>query len=149
MSNSDQNRGAPWEDVIVAERMETDREFHDRIRASNFSNQAWGLVMMATEFEVVDPEAPDEAYLSVNIDQLDSVLPAMKEVDEATGYQEPSSSSSVVDSLRNLLGGGGPSDDERRTEAEELATEYAELLQRRLVANGKWEQVCEIASESG
>ena len=49
-----------WEDMIVGDRMTVDNEFTDRVQASQFSNQEWGLIMTATEldFEAADdPEA--------------------------------------------------------------------------------------------
>lgn len=140
------NRGAPWEEVVVAERMAADGEFQDRVQASSFTNQSWGLVMMATEFEVTNSDDPEQAHMVANVDQLDSVLPAMKEVDDQMGVGAEQSTTGVMDSLRNLLGSGS-NDDERRREAEELTTEYARVLQRHIVEAGKWEQVCEIASE--
>lgn len=147
MSGSDDAASNSWEELIVADRMAADREFQERVRASSLSNQAWGLVMMAIEFEIEQPEQPDQAHIAVNSEQLGSVLPAMKEVDEQLPHGESSSDSGLLDSVRDLFG-SGRSDDDRRDEAEQLAREYAQLLRRQLEENGKWEQVCAHAADT-
>ncbi|MFB6255890.1 MAG: DUF5799 family protein, partial [Haloplanus sp.] len=52
-----------WTDRIVGDRMAVDREFSDRVRASEFSNQEWGLVMTAVDFEIEHAEDPDRARI--------------------------------------------------------------------------------------
>ena len=37
-----------WTDAIVGERMAVDNQFTDRVTASRFSSQEWGLIMTAT-----------------------------------------------------------------------------------------------------
>ncbi len=141
------DEGPPWEELIVGERMAADQEFQERVHASSLSNQAWSLVMMAVEFRVSNPEDPERAYLTVDSENLDSVLPAMGEVEAATGHDPGGSDSDgLLDEIRSWLG-GGRGDAERRTEAEQLAEEYATVLERQIQQNGKWNAVCEMAAD--
>ncbi len=141
--------GPPWEEIIVAERMAADREFRERVHTSSLSNQAWSLVMMAVEFEVVNAENPDQAHFAVNSENLESVLPAMDEVETATGFdRNQSSRGGLLDTVRSWLGDNG-SQSERREEAERLAGEYATVLQRQIQQSGKWNAVCEMAADHG
>jgi len=47
-----------WTDRIAGERMAVDKQFADRVEGSSFSNQQWGLVMTAVEFEIEEPASP-------------------------------------------------------------------------------------------
>ncbi|ESP89010.1 DUF5799 family protein [Candidatus Halobonum tyrrellensis] len=143
-----------WTDAIVGERMTVDREFSERVRDSRFSNQEWGLVMTATEFEIENADDPETARVVADTSKVPQILPALEEMSSQTGAVpgagggdaggRSSGSGGIVSTLKEALfggGGGGGADDEKLDAAEELTAEYAERLQERLEANGKWEQV--------
>ena len=135
-----------WQDRIVGARMTVDTEFADRVEASSFTRQEWGLVMTATEFDIDDDGDPQ---LYADTEKLADIMPEVERVSEqspmaAGGQQEQSSSGGVFGSLLSSLGLGGssgPSLDEKVTEAEELTQGYARELQAHLEANGSWEEV--------
>ncbi|MCH7661416.1 MAG: hypothetical protein IH933_12825, partial [Euryarchaeota archaeon] len=63
----------PWMDRIVGDRMAVDREFTERVNGSRFSSQQWGLIMTATEFEIRNPEEPEQAELVANTEKLPQI----------------------------------------------------------------------------
>ena len=153
-----------WTDRIVGDRMAVDREFTDRIEASQFSRQEWGLVMTATEFEIESPEDDERAQLVANTEKLPAVIPELDRISSqagamgaggegtgaAGGRGMSGSGGGVLGSLRNTLGlgsGGGGADNETIEAADRLAQEYASDLQRRLEDRGKWAEIRAIASE--
>ena len=149
-----------WTDRIVGDRMAVDREFTDRIEASQFSRQEWGLVMTATEFEIENPEDDERAQLVANTEKLPAVIPELDRISsqagamgaggEGAGGAGGGGGGGVLGSLRNALGlgsGGGGADDETIEAADRLAQEYARELQRRLEDRGKWAEIRAIASE--
>jgi hypothetical protein len=152
-----------WSDRIVGDRMAVDREFTDRIEASQFSRQEWGLVMTATEFEIEKPEDEQRAQLVANTEKLSAVIPELDRISSRAGAMgaggegaggtggEPSTGggSGLVGSIKSALGlGSGSGADEETIEAaDRLAQEYASELQRRLEDRGKWAEIRAIASE--
>lgn len=142
-----------WTDAIVAERMEVDREFSERVRDSRFSNQEWDLVMTATEFDIEDADDPETARVVADTTKVPQILPALEEMADrggavpgagggGAGDDADDGSGGIVSGIKDaLLGGGGGNDDEKIEAAERLADEYATELQQRIEANGKWEQV--------
>ena len=153
-----------WTDRIVGDRMAVDREFTDRIKASQFSRQEWGLVMTATEFEIENPEDDERAQLVANTEKLPAVIPELDRISSqagamgaggegaggASGGMSGGGGGGVLGSLRNALGlgsGGGGADEETIAAADRLAQEYASELQRRLEDRGKWAEIRAIASE--
>jgi hypothetical protein len=142
-----------WTDAIVGERMTVDNEFTDRVSASRFSSQEWGLIMTATEFEIEKADDPDEARLVADTSSLPAIMPELENVRSqvaamgGAGGQGGGGSSGggIVDSIKGALGlgggdAGGASDEELEA-AERLAQEYADELQAHLEDNGRWEQV--------
>ncbi|PSQ22444.1 hypothetical protein BRD04_04510 [Halobacteriales archaeon QS_9_67_17] len=134
-----------WQDRIVGARMTVDTEFADRVEASSFTRQEWGLVMTATEFDIDDDGDP---RLYADTEKLADIMPEVERVSEqspmAAGGQQEQSSGGVFGSLLSSLGLGGSSGtslDEKVTEAEELTQGYARELQAHLEANGSWEEV--------
>jgi len=142
-----------WTGRIAGERMAVDKQFSDRVKASSFSNQQWGLVMTAVKFEITNPEDPESASIVADTSKLGSVMPEIDRVGNqapmAGGSERPTAESSgggFLDGVKALLGmTGGDGDDERTAEAEELAQAYAAELQSQLESNGRWETVCEQA----
>jgi len=139
-----------WTDAIVGDRMAVDREFNDRIAASEFTSQEWGLIMTAVEFDIEAPDDPDAARLVADTSKLPQVMPELEGLREgmasmgaATPDRGGSAGGGVVDKVKSALGLGGSdgANEERLAAAESLTREYADELQARLESNGKWEQV--------
>lgn len=144
---------ADWQDRIVGARMAVDNEYTDRVEASSFSRQEWGLVMTATEFDIEDG---DEPRLYADTSSLRDVMPELEKVAKQTAMGAPQQNDSgggVLGSLKSALGLGGDSSggkknrDQRIREAEQLTDEYARLLQERLETNGSWEDVVALYRE--
>jgi len=133
--------------------MRVDKQFSDRVRASSFSNQQWGLVMTAVEFDIDGPEDPASARLVADTSKLGSIMPELDKVGRqgpmgAGADSSPSESSGgFLDGLKAALGiAGGDGDDGRGEEAAELAQAYADELQAELESSGRWESVCTQAA---
>ena len=141
-----------WQDRIVGVRMNVDREFSDRVEASSFSRQQWGLVMTATEFEIENPGDADDARIVANTEKLPSVLPEMDRIEEQMGAMGGGSGGSggggVLGNLKDALGlgKGGSKDEERAAEARELTQAYADQLQRELENAGRWDEIRNLAA---
>lgn len=137
-----------WTDAIVADRMAVDREFNQRVRNSEFSNQQWNLIMTAIEFDIEHADDPDAARIVPNTEKLPQIMPELETVEQAGPMGGPQESSGGIgEAISNvkdaLLGGGGSDgpDPERIEAAERLAREYADTLQDHLESKGKWDQV--------
>ena len=141
-----------WTDAIVGDRMAVDREFSQRVRDSRFSNQEWGLVMTATEFEIENADDPEAARIVANTEKVPQILPALEEMSSRTGgmpgtggddARSNGSGGGIVSGIKDALfgGGGGGADAEKLEAAERLTDEYARRLQERVEESGKWEQV--------
>lgn len=138
-----------WTDAIVGERMAVDQQFSGRVRESSFSNQEWGLIMTATEFEIEDADDPEAARIVAETSKLPAIMPEVEKMSESMGQmggapRSGGSSGGIVDSVKKALGMGGGGDGaglERLDAAEELVQEYADALQSHLEDNGRWEQV--------
>jgi len=145
----------PWSEQIATERMQTDQEFADRVEASPLSNQQWGLVMTAVEFEIDGPEDPDSARLVADTSKLSSVMDEIKRMDKRGGGATASAStggssgesSGLFGGLKDALGFDGEGNQLRET-AEELAEDYASQLQSRLEKRDRWARVCELARDA-
>ncbi|MFD1634980.1 DUF5799 family protein [Haloplanus ruber] len=135
-----------WTDRIVSDRMAVDREFSDRVRASEFSNQEWGLIMTAVEFEIEDPGDPEQARIVPNTENLPQMMPELEKVGQAGpggGAPQQDSGTGVLDAVRGALGLGDDDSEDRLDAAERLVGEYATELQTRLENDGKWTDVRE------
>lgn len=139
-----------WRDMIVGERMTVDRAFEERISASPFSRQQWGLVMTAVEFQISgDVDAGHQ--LVADTSKLGHILPELDRMANQ-GMAGPGAASSgrggggLFGSIKSALGIGDGADDEQREAAERMATEYAKELQSELEESGKWETVVERAT---
>ena len=142
-----------WTDRIVGERMQVDQAFNEKVAASNFSNQQWGLIMTAVEFEIENPDDPESARIVANTSKVESIVPELENIDQRTGMAAQGgggsgSSGGLLDGVKSALGlgGGGGVDREQLAAAEELTQMYASDLQEKLQARGKWVDVCEVAS---
>lgn len=146
---------ANWTDSIVGDRMTVDREFNDRVQASQFSGQEWGLIMTATEFEIEDAGDDEEARIVANTEKLPQIMPELENIRSQMGAMggAPKGSSGgsgggggggVLGSIKRAFGlgsGDGGGDNERLAAAERLTQEYADALQQHLESKGKWKQV--------
>lgn len=140
-----------WTDSIVGDRMTVDREFNDRVTASEFSNQEWGLIMTATELDIENADNPETARLIADTENLSQIMPEldtvqsqMSQMGGSPGDTGGGSGGGVVESIKGVLGLGSDdngSDEERLEAAERLAQAYADELQSHLEAAGKWKQV--------
>ncbi|WP_424014840.1 DUF5799 family protein [Halorubrum xinjiangense] len=140
-----------WTDAIVGERMTVDNQFNERVAASRFSSQEWGLIMTATEFEIENADDPEAARVVADTSSLPAIMPELENLRSqmagmggAPGGDPGGSDGGVVDSIKDALGLGGGSDgpsDEELEAAERLTQEYADELQAHLEEVGKWEQV--------
>jgi hypothetical protein len=137
-----------WQNRIVGARMTVDTEYEDRVEASSFSRQEWGLVMTATEFDIEDG---DEPRLYADTEQLADIMPEVEKVAQRTPMSpggEQETSDGIIGSVKSALGlggsgGSGESTEERVREAEQLTQGYARELQRHLEERGSWEDVVE------
>jgi hypothetical protein len=139
---------ADWTDRIVGDRMTVDREFNDRVMASEFESQEWSLIMTATEFEIENADDPDAARIVARTEKLEGMMPHIEEAGQrqrsmAGGQGSSDGGGGIVDTVKSALGLGNGSGDsaERLDAAERLVQEYADELQSHLESNGKWEQV--------
>lgn len=153
-----------WTDQFVGDRMAVDREFSERVAASEFSSQEWGTIMTAVEFHIEEPESPSRAKVVADTSKIDQVVPALEEMSDAMGMGgagggspggrggggSGGGGSGLFGSIRDSLGLGGGDDSEERAEsAAALADEYAIQFQEHLEERGKWERACEVAAAAG
>lgn len=144
---------ANWTDSIVGDRMTVDREFNDRVQASRFSGQEWGLIMTATEFEIENADDEEQARIVADTEKLPQIMPELKNIRSQMGAMggAPNESNSggsgdgLFGSLKRAFGlgsgGGAGGSDEELEAAERLTQEYADALQQHLESKGKWQQV--------
>jgi len=150
----ERRRMSEWTDAIVGERMTVDNQFTERVAASRFSSQEWGLIMTATEFEIENADDPEDARVVADTSSLPAIMPELENLRSqmagmggAPGSAEGGDSGGgLVDSIKGALGlggggGSGGASDEELDAAERLVQEYADELQAHLEEVGKWEQV--------
>ncbi|MWV64915.1 hypothetical protein GRS48_08800 [Halorubrum sp. JWXQ-INN 858] len=140
-----------WTDSIVGDRMTVDREFNERVVASEFTSQEWGLIMTATEFEIEDADDPEQARIVADTSKLPAIMPELENVRSQVaamggapaGDDRGGSGGGIVAAIKGALGlgGDGGPDDEDLAAAERLVGEYADALQAHLEDTGKWERV--------
>mgnify|MGYP006286931801 FL=1 len=145
MSESD------WTDAIVGERMAVDQQFATEVRDSPFSNQEWGLIMTAAEFDIADADDPENARIVPDTSKVAGIMPEVEKMESGMGGAPgggrgggSKGGDGVFSSVKDALGvgGGGAGGGSDRTEdAEELLERYADALQQHLVEKNRWEQV--------
>ena len=141
-----------WTDQIVGDRMAVDRQFADRVTASEFSRQEWGLIMTAVEFEIENPGDEDAARIVANTSKLKHVLPELdnirNQMSAMGGGGSEKKSGGFFSSVKSAFGLGDDGiDEDKARKAEQLTQEYATELQSHLEEHGKWERVRQTASE--
>ncbi len=148
-----------WRDSLAGARMQVDQQFSDRIVASQFTNQQWGLIMTAVEFDIENPEDPETAELVANTDQVKHIIPELDNLPQgmggapmAAGGGQDSGGGGLLGRIRGFLtgdsGGSSQTDTETLEAASTLTNEYAKELQAFLEEQGRWESLCESAAES-
>jgi len=143
-----------WRDQLAGARMQVDQQFNDRILNSEFTNQEWGLIMTAVEFEIEQPDDPDRAELVADTDKIVQILPELENLPQGMGgvpQQESDSSGGLFSGLKDALGLGGGSeggsvDQQKLQSATALVDEYTTELQTHLEQEGRWEMLCERAT---
>lgn len=143
-----------WTDQMAGARMQVDQQFNDRILDSEFTNQQWGLIMTAVEFDIDNPNNPEEAELVADTEKVPQILPELEKIPQGGpgggGSGGSRSGGGLVDRLRGLFGGGdsGGVDQQRLDAATALVEEYTVELQEFLEDHGRWEAVCESATNA-
>jgi hypothetical protein len=148
-----------WTDHFVGDRMAVDRQFSERVAASEFSSQEWGTIMTAVEFDIEEPESPSRAKVVADTSKVDQVIPALEEMEQAMGAGGGASGGGsgrgngpglgggdVFGSIMDKLGLGGDDAEDRAESAAALADEYAMAFQKHLKEQDKWERACEVAA---
>lgn len=137
-----------WTDSITGARMQVDKQFQQRVRDSEFSNQQWGLIMTAVEFRIDDPGTPERATLVADTQNVEQIIPELESIPQGMGARPGGGGQSGGDGLfgrlRGLLSGGSDDgvDEEKLDAANTLAGEYARELQEFLEQQGRWAEVC-------
>lgn len=142
-----------WRDKLAGARMRVDQEFNDRVLDSQFSSQEWGLIMTAVEFDIENPDEPEQAEMTANTEKLDQIMPELDNLPQGMAgptEQSGGSGGGIVDSLRSMLGFDGSDtngvDPDDLAAATALVEEYATELQAHLEEQGRWEEICEAAA---
>jgi hypothetical protein len=145
-----------WRDQLAGARMQVDQQFQDRLEQSQFTNQEWGLIMTAVEFDVNSPGDPDQAELVADTSQLDQIVPELERLQGQMGgpmgqQQNRGSSGGVFGVFKRLLGGfssdSEEQDQERMDAATVMAEEYATDLQAHLESRGRWDTIRQAARQ--
>lgn len=146
-----------WTDQLAGARMQVDQRFQDRVASSQFSNQQWGLIMTAVEFDIDNPEQPGEAELVADTEKLPHIIPELDSLPTGAGMAGPPGGSSSEKSgglLGKLTGLFSSSDEDSGVDqdqleaARSLVEEYATELETYLQEQGRWESLCESAAQA-
>lgn len=144
-----------WRDRLAGARMQVDQQFDDRVRSSQFTNQEWGLIMTAVEFEIERPDSPEQAELTAATDNLEQIMPELDNLPQgvagAPGGQDDSGGG-FLDSVKSALGFSGSDkngvDEDDLAAAKGLVEEYATQLQSYLEEQGRWEEIRSAAADA-
>jgi hypothetical protein len=149
---------AAWTDQLAGARMQVDQQFAERVRNSQFSNQEWGLIMTAVEWEIRNVEDPEAAELVADTSNVADIIPELDKIQQQMGGGgNPmggggEDSGGLGDRVRQFFdtltgNGSGSSDTERQNAAEALVQEYARELQAFLEKRERWEDIRQTAAE--
>ena len=144
-----------WTDQLAGARMQVDQRFQDTLEASSFTNQEWGLVMTAINWDIENPEDPDEATLVADTDQLSDIIPELENIQrQMGGSQQPvedgPDASGFLGRIKRYVhdltsDGSSQSNQKRYNDAVELVEGYTLELQNYLEERGRWEELCDVA----
>ncbi len=145
-----------WTDQLAGARMQVDQRFQDRVSASDFSNQEWGLIMTAVEFEVERPDDPERARLVADTDKLEDIVPELGRIQKQMGgsptpVDDGPDRGGILGSLRGMLDSlssnhDSTPDEARLDDARELTQGYATELQNFLEERGRWDEIRQAAA---
>jgi hypothetical protein len=145
-----------WTDMLAGARMQVDQQFQDRLERSEFTNQEWGLVMTAVEFEIRDADDPENARLVANREQIRQIIPELDSIQREMGgaarpVENNPDGSGMFGRLKQYLGflsedTSNEPDEERLATAKVLVEEYTEELEAYLRESGRWDDVREAAA---
>jgi hypothetical protein len=150
-----------WTDKLARARIQVDKEFHEAIERSQFTEQEWGLVMTAVEWRVANPTDPDHAKLVAETDNVEDILPQLtrirRDVQTAAAGPDAARQRSLAEGFSGWINGfvemlsravSGGSTDSRVEAADALAAEYAERVQDYLERRGRWDDIRQAAAEA-
>lgn len=145
-----------WTDRLAGARMQVDQQFEERVRNSQFSNQEWGLIMTAVEWEIRHVDDPEAAELVADTSNVADIIPELEKIQQQMGGGGPmggggNDGGGLGDRVRQFFdtltgNGSGGTDTERQNAAEALVQEYARELQAFLEKRERWEDIREIAA---
>lgn len=142
-----------WSEQLAGARMQVDQQFQERVIDSRFSNQQWGLIMTAVEWEIHRPDDPEAARLVADTGNLPEIVPELDRIQEQiAGQARPvdggAGDGGITGRVREFFGsltggaGGGKSDhDQQLQAAEALVDDYARELQAFLEKHNRWEDL--------
>jgi len=143
-----------WTDQLAGARMQVDQQYRETLEASDFSNQEWGLVMTAVDWEIENPEDPDEATLVADTSKLPDIVPELRNIQKEMGgsptpVEDGPNTRGFLGRLQqyihHLRSGTGDSGEKKLSDAEELVDGYTLVLQEYLEEHGRWEEICAAA----
>ena len=148
---------AEWTKKLAGARMQVDKRFEDRVRNSQFSNQEWGMIMTAVEWDVRQPGDAEAAELVAVTDKIEEIMPELERIQSQMGNPGAQTRDSgggigarIGDLLDSLTGNGSGGVDEARVrDAERLVQAYADELQDFLEERGRWDDIREAAAAEG
>jgi len=145
-----------WTNRLAGARMQVDQQFQDRVAESQFSNQQWGLIMTAVEWEVENPEDDEAARLVADTSNFGDVIPELDRIEQQVGPGADPEGIEDSNPLRramrkvansvSLSNAGGGSNQEKLEDAAALVQDYAEQLQAFLERQDRWAEIRQAAA---
>ncbi len=147
-----------WTDLLAGARMQVDQQFQEHLEQSDFTNQEWGLVMTAVDFEIQHADDPERAQLVADQEQIRQIIPELDNIQQQMGgAAQPVESNpdggGMFGRLRQYLGflssdtASSKPDKERLTAAKTLVEEYTEQLEAYLRERERWEEIRKAAAK--
>lgn len=146
-----------WSDRLAGARMQVDQRFQETLDDSEFTNQEWGLVMTAVEFDVIHADDPEKAQLVADREKLREIVPELDSIQRDMGgsprpVESRPDGSGMFGRIRQYLdflstNSSDTPDKERLATAKVLVDEYTEMLEAYLRERGRWEEIREAAAE--
>jgi hypothetical protein len=145
-----------WTDQLAGARMQVDQRYQDTLEASSFTNQEWGLVMTAIDWDIENPETPDEAELVADTSKLSDIIPELESIQRQMGgaqqpVEEGPDTTGFLGRIKRYVhdltsNTSGQSTEKRQNDAIELVEGYTMELQSYLEERGRWEDICAAAA---
>jgi hypothetical protein len=145
-----------WTDQLAGARMQVDQRFQDTLEASSFTNQEWGLVMTAIDWDIENPDTPEEAELVADTDQLSEIIPELENIQNQMGgsqrpVEEGPDTQGFLGRIKRYIhdltsNTSSQSSKKRYNDAVELVEGYTMELQSFLEERGRWADVCAAAA---